>query len=77
MGRSTDHIIMITDPESYAKDHPHITVRKWCTMKVGGFFCEKCGETFNYDMPCRLDMANGVAKLFMRLHKNCGKEEDE
>lgn len=73
---STDHIVIVVDTEGYTKSNPHIKVADWCQLKTGCLLCEKCGETFNYDRPVRIDMAAGVAQVFKNLHENCGKDED-
>lgn len=71
----TDHIIMVIDPLDYIKKNPRVEIKNWCTLKAGCFLCEKCGETFSYDRPVRIDLAAGIAEVFRNLHKDCGKDE--
>lgn len=77
--KDTSHLVIVTDPAEYLKSHPHVVIKDFYmpSLKPGAMVCERCGEVFSYNTPCRIEMAAGVAEVFTKIHGRCGEEEDE
>jgi tRNA(Ile2) C34 agmatinyltransferase TiaS len=42
----------------------------------GKFICQKCGETYQMNMPCPIEVMVGAGKGFSEIHKRHLDEEE-